>query len=164
MGKTRLWGWVAVVCLATLLAGCGDPAQEAPAENPPTTEPETREETSEAMKLYVQVGGRTFPAAWEDNEAAAALQERLAQGPMALELRDYAGFEKVGPLGETLPTRNRQITTRAGDIVLYQGDQIVVFYGTNTWQYTPLAHVDDLTGWAEALGGGDVTVTFSLER
>ena len=164
MGKIRLWGWIAAACLATLLAGCGASAQKALAENPQTTEPEIREETSEAMKLYVQVGGRTFTAAWENNEAAAALQERLAQGPMALALQDYAGFEKVGPLGETLPTRNRQITTQAGDIVLYQGDQIVVFYGTNTWRYTPLAHVDDLTGWAEALGSGDVTVTFSLER
>lgn len=62
-----------------------------------------------------------------------------------------------------MPTDNRQITTQSGDIVLYQGNQIVLFYGANTWSYTQIGHVNDLSGWQEALGGGDVTITLSLE-
>ena len=165
MGKAKLWGWITAMCLAALLAGCGTPTQETPdpAGDPQATESETSEEATEDMKLYVQVGDRTFAATWEDNEATAALREKLAQGPVTLVLQDYAGFEKVGPLGEPVATSNRQTAAQAGDIVLYQGDQIVVFYGSNTWSYTPLAHVDDLAGWTEALGNGDVTVTLSLE-
>ena len=68
----------------------------------------------------------------------------------------------MGALGQDLPTSDRQTTTRAGDIVLYQGNQIVIFYGSNAWSYTRLGKIDDLTGWAEALGSGDVSVTFSL--
>ena len=81
---------------------------------------------------------------------------------MTLQLRDYAGFEKVGPLGQSLPTSDSQTTTQAGDIVLYQGDQIVIFYGSNSWSYTRLGKIEDLTGWAQALGNGSVSVTFSL--
>lgn len=72
-------------------------------------------------------------------------------------------FFFVGLLRTSLPTDNRQITTQSGDIVLYQGNQIVLFYGTNTWSYTQIGHVNDLSGWQEALGGGDVTITLSLE-
>ena len=71
--------------------------------------------------------------------------------------------EKVGSLGTTLPGSNSQMTTQAGDIVLYNNSQIVIFYGSNSWSYTKLGHVDDLTGWEEALGSGDVTVTFSIQ-
>ena len=92
-----------------------------------------------------------------------ALVEMLEQDPLTIQMRDYSGFEKVGPLGTDLPASNRHITVQSGDIVLYQGDQIVMFYGSNSWSYTRLGHIDDLTGWEEALGSGDVTVTFSLE-
>ncbi len=78
-------------------------------------------------------------------------------------MSDYSGFEKVGALGTSLPSENSQTTTQAGDIVLYQGNQIVMFYGSNSWSYTRLGHIEDPTGWEEALGSGDVTVTFSLE-
>ena len=83
--------------------------------------------------------------------------------PVTLSMSDYSGFEKVGSLGASLPANNAQTTTQAGDIVLYNGNQIVIFYGSNSWSYTRLAHVDDLTGWVEALGSGDVTVTFSAQ-
>ena len=122
---------------------------------------ETQEET--AMQMNVNVNGSDFTATLEQNTAVDSLVEMLRDGPLTLELSDYAGFEKVGPLGTSLPTSNQQTTTQAGDIVLYQGDQIVMFYGSNSWSYTRLGHIDDLTGWEEALGSGDVTVTFSLE-
>lgn len=116
------------------------------------------------MKMNVQVGNAfTFTATLEDNAAANAFVEMMESAPVTIRMRDYSGFEKVGPLGAGLPTSNSQTTTQAGDIVLYQGNQIVVFYGSNSWSYTRLGHIDDLTGWEEALGSGDVTVTFSLE-
>ena len=111
-------------------------------------------------KLKIEVGGQTFTATLEQNDATAAL---IAMLPVTLSMRDYSGFEKVGSLGASLPANNAQTTTQAGDIVLYNGNQIVIFYGSNSWSYTRLAHVDDLAGWPEALGSGDVTVTFSAQ-
>ena len=121
------------------------------------------EEENSEMQMNVQVGGSTFTATLEENEAVDALVEMMEQGPVTIQMSDYSGFEKVGPLGTSLPTSNQQTTTQAGDIVLYQGNQIVMFYGSNSWSYTRLGHIDDLTGWEETLGSGDVTVTFSLE-
>ena len=117
----------------------------------------------EQTAFYVTVGGTTFSATFADNSGAQALKELLADGDITIEMSDYAGFEKVGSLGQSLPTSNSQTTTQAGDIVLYQGNQIVVFYGSNSWSYTRLGKIDDLTGWTEALGSGSVSVTFSLQ-
>ena len=122
---------------------------------------ENEEELTE-MKMTVQVGESTFTATLEKNAAVDALVEMMEHGSVTIQISDYAGFEKVGALGSSLPTSNRQTTTQAGDIVLYQGNQIVLFYGSNSWSYTRLGKIDDLTGWTEALGGGDVSVTFSL--
>lgn len=112
--------------------------------------------------FYLTVEGATFPATFADNQGAEALANLLADGPLTLSLDDYGGFEKVGSLGQSLPTSNTHITTQSGDIVLYQGSQIVLFYGSNSWSYTRLGRVTDLTGWKEALGQSDVTVTLSL--
>ena len=116
------------------------------------------------MNMTVQVGEYTFTAALENNAAAGALAEMMEEGPVTIWMEDYGGFEKVGDLGTSLPASNRRITTQTGDIVLYQGSQVVIFYGSNTWSYTRLGHIEDLTSWEEALGGGDVSVTFSLEQ
>ena len=113
--------------------------------------------------FYVTVGGEIFSASFADNSGAQALKELLAGGYITIQMSDYGGFEKVGSLGQSLPTENSQTTTQAGDIVLYQGNQIVIFYGSNSWSYTRLGKIDDLTGWEEALGTGDIGVTFSLQ-
>ena len=115
------------------------------------------------MNMKVQVGDVAFTATLEKNEAVASFVEMMRENPVSIQMSDYSGFEKVGSLGTSLPVNNSQTTTHAGDIVLYNGNQIVIFYGSNSWSYTRLGHVDDLTGWEEALGSGDVTVTFSLE-
>ena len=120
------------------------------------------EENAE-MNMKVQVGDTIFSATLEENVAVSALVDMMRESPVVLQMSDYSGFEKVGPLGTSLPADNSQTTTHAGDIVLYNGNQIVIFYGSNSWSYTRLGHIDDLTGWKEALGNGDVTVTFSLE-
>ena len=82
--------------------------------------------------------------------------------PMTITLNDYGGFEKVGSLGRSLTTSNSQTTTTAGDIVLYNSSNIVMFYGSNSWSYTRLGKIDDLTGWADALGSNSVTAIFTL--
>ena len=112
--------------------------------------------------MKVQVGDVVFSATLEENEAVSALVEMMRESTVVVQMSDYSGFEKVGPLGASLPASNSQTTTQAGDIVLYNGNQIVIFYGSNSWSYTRLGHIDDLTGWEEALGRGDVTVIFSL--
>ncbi len=120
-------------------------------------------EENAVMNMKVQVGDTIFSATLEENVAVSALVDMMRESPVVLQMSDYSGFEKVGPLGTSLPADNNQTTTHAGDIVLYNGNQIVIFYGSNSWSYTRLGHIDDLTGWEEALGNGDVTVTFSLE-
>ncbi|HJD45587.1 MAG TPA: hypothetical protein H9909_01965 [Candidatus Mediterraneibacter norfolkensis] len=115
-------------------------------------------------KMIVEVNGKRFTAALEDNEAVDALLTMVQEKPITIQMTDYSGFEKVGALGTSLPTSNSQTTTQSGDIVLYQGNQIVIFYGSNSWSYTRLGKIDDLTGWKDALGSGDVTVTFSMEE
>ena len=125
-------------------------------ENTDTTEHIT------AMKMNVQINGKTFTATLEDNAAARELTELMEQSPVSISMSDYAGFEKVGALVKSLTAENRQITTSAGDIVLYNGNQIVIFYGSNSWSYTKLGRIDDLSGWADALGSGDITAVFSI--
>ncbi len=143
---------------AMLLMGCAAASSQAAASS---SETESVEDT--AMKMKIEVNGSLFTATLADNAAVDALVDWVEEGPVTLELSDYAGFEKVGPLGRSLPASDSQTITHAGDIVLYQGDQIVLFYGSNSWSYTRLGRIDDLTGWEDALGSGDVTVTLSLE-
>ena len=127
------------------------------------TKETTEKEENTEMNMTVQIGSRSFTASLEDNAAVAALLERMEEGVITLQMSDYAGFEKVGALGTSLPSSDRPTTTQAGDIVLYQGDLIVLFYGSNSWNYTRLGQIEELNGWQEALGNGDVSVTFSLE-
>ena len=149
--------WSVMLAAALLMMGCGT-ASEQPAASGSNGFGE-----DVTMKMNIAVNDSSFTATLAENAAVDALVDWMEEGPITLELSDYAGFEKVGPLGRSLPASDSQTTTHAGDIVLYQGDQIVLFYGSNSWSYTRLGHIDDLTGWEDALGGGDVTVTLSLE-
>lgn len=151
-----LWAVVLALCLAAC-STASHPSLTS------TISPESKEDTTvDTHTFYLTVEGVTFPATFADNQGAEALADLLTDGPLTLSLEDYGGFEKVGSLGQSLPTSNTHITTQSGDIVLYQGKQIVLFYGSNSWSYTRLGQVTDLTGWQEALGHGDVTVTLSL--
>lgn len=122
----------------------------------------TADGQTEIMKMSVQVGDSTFTATLEKNTAAEAFAALMEDAPVVIQMSDYDGFEKVGSLGTELPGSNSQTTTQPGDIVLYNGNQIVIFYGSNSWSYTRLGKIDDLTGWEEALGSGNVTVAFSV--
>lgn len=123
---------------------------------------ETKDKVDEEMKLNLQIGSQTFSATLENNTTTTAFIEMLKKAPLVVEMSDYSGFEKVGSIGQNLPTDNEYTTTQSGDIVLYNGNQIVIFYGTNSWSYTRLGKIDDLSGWEEALGSDNVTVTFLI--
>lgn len=120
-------------------------------------------EESTEMKINVKIGSSTFEATLAENSAVNSFVEMMKSTPVVISMSDYSGFEKVGSLPNSLPTSNSQITTQSGDIVLYNGNQIVIFYGSNSWSYTRLGKIDDLSGWEEALGGGDIQVTFELK-
>lgn len=129
---------------------------------PPITENTENTEDKTEMKMTVKIGNAVFTATLEDNAATRELMEMMKQSPITINMSDYSGFEKVGSLGRSLTTENHQTTTSAGDIVLYNGNQIVMFYGSNSWSYTRIGKIDDLTGWKEALGSGSITAEFSI--
>ena len=112
--------------------------------------------------MKITVGDDELLATFEDNSSAREFQELLEQGPLTIDMEDYGGFEKVGPLGTDLVRNDTQITTQPGDVILYQGNQITIYYGTNSWSFTRLATIDDPTDLEEKLGAGTISVTFSL--
>lgn len=99
-----------------------------------------------------------------DTDAARSLAERLQDGPVTVSLHAYGGFEKVGSLPWALPQSDKQIAAEPGDVMLYQGDQITIFTGKNSWAYTPLGHIEGATpeSLIEAFGDGDAEATLSL--
>ena len=115
--------------------------------------------------LIMKIDGKKVAVDWEENESVAALTELVKDKPLTVQTSMYGGFEQVGSLGTSLPRNDAQTTTQAGDIVLYSGNQIVVFYGTNSWAYTRLGHITDKTAaqMKDLLGNGNVTIEFSLE-
>ena len=101
---------------------------------------------------------------WEDNESVEALKDLIREAPLTINMSMYGGFEQVGSLGTSLPRNDVQTTTEAGDIVLYSGNQIVVFYGSNSWAYTRLGHVElSAPEMSDLLSHGDVTITLYFE-
>ncbi len=115
-------------------------------------------------KITLSTGNGSMTATLSDTEAARELAELLSKGPLSIEMNDYGGFEKVGALPQSFTTSNHQITTSPGDIMLYQGNNIVIFYGSNSWSYTPLGKIDNATteNLRQFLGNGNVTLTITL--
>ena len=116
------------------------------------------------MSLQMTIGSTPVSVAWEDNEAVQTLKELCQNQPLTIAMSMYGGFEQVGSIGMDLPANDVQTTTSAGDIVLYSGNQMVVFYGSNSWAYTRLGHITDQSadGMAQLLSKGDTTITISL--
>ena len=118
------------------------------------------------QKMYITIDGKTLSVELVDNAATQTLVAALQEGDITYEAHDYGGFEKVGALGRSLPTSDTQTTTQAGDVILYNGNQIVLFYGSNSWSYTRLGHMEfssqaELESFLKA-GQGNVTVKLSL--
>ena len=121
-----------------------------------------KQEETESM-LQMRIGDTLVAVEWEDNKSVQALRDLCSDAPLTIQMSMYGGFEQVGSIGTSLPRNDQQTTTGAGDVVLYSGNQIVVFYGSNSWAYTRLGHItdQDAAGMAEMLGNGDVTITLS---
>lgn len=114
--------------------------------------------------LSLTIGNTSVTVEWEDNESVDALRNLVKEEPLTVQMSMYSTFEQVGSLGTSLPRNDVQTTTRAGDIVLYSGNQIVVFYGSNSWAYTRLGKITDKTAseLKEMLSNGDVVLTISV--
>ena len=166
-----------ILCLAliiVLLTACNRADKTEPtapeatqAINSQTDEATEYEEPTEerATSLRMTIGDTPVSVAWEDGDAVEALRELCREKPLTIDMSMYGGFEQVGSIGTALPTADRQTTTSPGDIVLYSGDQLVVFYGSNACAYTPLGHITDQSEseLTDLLSNGDTTVTISLE-
>ena len=138
-------------------------------------EPDSQEETQgetvagnkalEENQIRIIVGDNSFIVRLEDNESAAALRELLKDGDKTISASNYGGFEKVCQLGQTLPSNDVQTTTAAGDVMLYSSNQIVIFYDSNSWAYTRLGKVEDLTAedLEEILSGPETEITLSIQ-
>ena len=116
------------------------------------------------FELQMTIGSTPVSVDWEDNEAVEALKDLCRNQPLTIQMSMYGGFEQVGPIGTALPQNDMRTTTSAGDIVLYSGDQMVVFYGSNSWAYTRLGHITDKSAedMADLLSNGDTVITISL--
>ena len=143
-------------------------APEAPEPSGIFEETDTPEETDmpeeEKTLFYIWIGDTALAVRPEENASSEAFLALLREGDVVVEMHDYGGFEKVGPLGTTLPDCDETITTVPGDVILYQGDQVTVYYDTNTWSFTRLGRVEGLSTEAlrEILGEDGVTAVFSL--
>lgn len=115
-------------------------------------------------QFFITAQGITFTADFAESDSADALRELLGDGDLTISMSDYGSFEKVGSIGKSLSRKDTQISTTAGDIMLYQGNQIVIFYGENSWSYSRLGRIEDVSAddLLSAFGKGDIDITFSL--
>lgn len=116
-------------------------------------------------RISLTINGQSMCITLADTEAARTLESLVADSPVTVRMSDYGGFEKVGELPWALPTDNRQISTVAGDVMLYQGNNIVIFYGPNSWSYTPLGKIEGATAdeIRDFLAGSTVEAILSTE-
>ena len=119
----------------------------------------------EEKTMKMEISGKAVSVEWEENASVQALKELCRSEPLEIQMSMYGGFEQVGSIGQSIERDDTQTTTAPGDIVLYSGDQIVVFYGTNSWSYTRLGKITDCGGSTlkELLANGDVTIRISYE-
>jgi hypothetical protein len=109
------------------------------------------------------IGNTEVPVIWEDNASVEDLRA-LAENGLSIEMSMYGGFEQVGPIGQSITSNDEQTTTSPGDIVLYSGDNIVIFYGSNSWAYTRLGRIDlSEEELRNLLSNGDVTITITIQ-
>lgn len=124
---------------------------------------EHTKEMEEDMKL--KIGDSVYTATLVDNSTTEALKQMLSEGPVTIEMSDYGNMEKVGTLGKSLPRNDQQIRAEAGDLILYQGNAFVIYYAPNSWNFTRIGKINNVTKeeLKKVLGSGNVTVTLSLD-
>ncbi len=155
--------------LCTAFAGCGktetSPMDHTHSEGgAESSKPDSTLQNTSEDTMYIIIGEHTLTVKMADNSSAKALLALLKEKDITVDAHDYGSFEKVGSLGTELPTNDEQITTQPGDVILYQGDQITVYYDTNSWSFTRLGKVQGVTAdeLKAILGDGDVTMVLSL--
>ena len=180
--KTRLS--LLLLLAALLLSACGGEAAPVPTEAateteapvvtpaetaaptpaPAETEAPAEEPEEEETSLKLWIGEQEIEVLWEDTDSVRALEKLAGAEGLTVALSGYGGFEQVGSLGTRLPRSDVQTVTAPGDIVLYSGNSIVLFYGSNSWAYTRLGKIQGLdeNELRELLGGGDVTLRLAL--
>lgn len=173
MGAQRAAGLAfALILLSGALTGCSEASQgdgpravdeSAAALSQPEASTEPTDDAQATQSLSIQVDNTTMVIELADTDAARELAARASQGDIAVNLRPYGGFEQVGELPWTLPQRDRRVTTEAGDVMLYQGNQIAIFHDSNSWSYTPLGKIvgydADALGWVH--GGEELRAVLS---
>ena len=179
---------ILVLLFSTALMGCGATVNEAEQTSPvsavevdaeDTFEQETVDQNAENPEVIAEnenvteqeneiimvmtINDTKVDVAWENNASVTELKELAVDG-LTISMSMYGGFEQVGPIGKSITRNDKQTTTSAGDIVLYSGNQLVVFYGSNSWAYTRIGKINltekELTN---LLSNGDVTITLSME-
>lgn len=143
------------------------PNDSIPNENQPEEDNDEKGEIMEKNKIKLTVNGKSFTATLEENSSAEALRQLLEKGDLSIRMNDYGDMEKVGSLGTSLPRNDRQTTTQPGDLILYLGNSFVIYYDTNSWNFTRLGRLDGVSTRQEVLellgGKGDITVTLSVK-
>lgn len=161
----------ALLCLIMVMnmMGCTEREKQPEQETViPDSEQETGSDSQEASEvekvLCLYVNDRKLPVTWEDNDSVAEIISIVNNDSLTVEMSMYGGFEQVGELGRNITRNDRQMTTSYGDIVLYSGSNIVIFYGSNSWSYTKLGHVDlSQQEMTDLLGNGDIRITLTME-
>ena len=151
------------------LPGCSSATSEPYSAQPSASAAETvadspreQEESMEAERIVITIGGREFQATMADTEAAREFASLL---PLHLQLEELNGNEKYAYLDNPLPSDSRNPETiHAGDLMLFGSSCIVLFYQTfpTQYTYTPIAQLDDAEGLAECVGAGDIDAQIAL--
>ncbi|MBQ3390061.1 MAG: hypothetical protein IJG57_03180 [Firmicutes bacterium] len=163
--KTGVILFVLVMLISVTSCGYIETAKESPSESQETEIVQDNESEQEADTMVFAINGEIVSVDWEDNESVVSLMDLVMTEPLSIQMSMYGGFEQVGSIGTSLPRNDVQTTTEAGDIVLYSGNQVVVFYGSNSWAYSRLGKVTDKSKaeMTELFGNKDVKITISME-
>jgi hypothetical protein len=167
----RVWILLLIIILVILTSCSGQKnTQQTETASVQTTETNTEtadspEENTEMKKITMKINDEEVRVSWENNESVKALAELASETPLTINSSQYGGFEQVGSIGTTLPSNDVSTKTKPGDIVLYTSDSIVVFYGSNSWSYTRLGHIEDKSEdeLRELLSGNNVVITMTAE-
>lgn len=164
----KILSLLTVLCLAFSACGSNDDEDVTPVE-PQNIIQNVEQQTNTEIpmdKLLITINGKTLTADFADNSSAKALADVLAKSSITYQADDYGNFEKVGDLGQSFPKNDENITTEPGDIILYQGHNLCIYYAQNTWSFTRIAKIKGVSKdeLKEFLGEGEITVTLSVEK
>lgn len=156
-----------IIYMLLLTVFCSCAASHLPLQTPKSTQSiSEKSEIYESGTVYAHIGKTVFKITLSNNSSAREFYNLCSKSDVEVDMHDYGGFEKVGSLGTKIVTNDENITAEPGDIILYQGDKITIYYGENTWNFTRLGKINGVTGdeLLLALGDKNVKVIFSLKN